>query len=136
MAPVKRREQRRRSAGCRAVGRAGERLLVLPRVYEAGTFSASGRVNSRRRRAPAECLSALIVNLLDDRAVLTLEDMVSLGKIGGNVVRQIRTLEKILAGWVGTDDRPPQGRAFLHDVRATRSAMLHVCRRSLRNGKE
>lgn len=30
--------------------------------------------------------------------------MVSLGKIGGNVVRQIGALEKILLGWVGTDD--------------------------------
>jgi hypothetical protein len=52
----------------------------------------------------AECLNALIVSLLDDRAVLTLEDMVSVGKIGGNVVKQIRALEKILLGWVGTDD--------------------------------
>jgi hypothetical protein len=52
----------------------------------------------------AECLNSLVVSLLDDRAVLTLEDMVSLGKIGGNVVRQIRALEKILLGWVGTDD--------------------------------
>lgn len=52
----------------------------------------------------AECLNSLIVSLLDDRAVLTLEDMVSVGKIGGNVVRQIRALEKILLGWVGTDD--------------------------------
>jgi hypothetical protein len=29
---------------------------------------------------------------------------VSLGKIGGNVARQIRALEKILLGWAGTDD--------------------------------
>jgi hypothetical protein len=35
----------------------------------------------------AECFNALIVSLLDDRGVLALEDMVSLGKIGGNVVR-------------------------------------------------
>jgi hypothetical protein len=52
----------------------------------------------------AECLNSLVVSLLDDHAVLTLEDMVSLGKIGGNVVRQIRALEKILLGWVGTND--------------------------------
>lgn len=52
----------------------------------------------------AECLNSLVVSFLDDHAVLTLEDMVSLGKIGGNVVRQIRALEKILLGWVGTDD--------------------------------
>ena len=39
-----------------------------------------------------------------ERAVLTLEDMVILGKIGGDVVRQLRALEKILLGWAGTDD--------------------------------
>jgi hypothetical protein len=44
------------------------------------------------------------VSLLDYHAVLTLEDMVMLGEIGGNTVRQSRALEKILAGWVGTDD--------------------------------
>jgi hypothetical protein len=52
----------------------------------------------------AECLNSLIVSLLADHAVLTLEDMVSLGKIGGNVARQIRALEKILLGWAGMDE--------------------------------
>ena len=66
-------------------------------------FSREGNTGRRHPWTPL-VFSANFLKSLDDRAVLTLEDMVSLGKIGGSVVRQIRALEKILLGWVDTDD--------------------------------
>lgn len=56
----------------------------------------------------AECLTAMIVSLRDDHAVLTLDDWVSLGRIGGTVAKQINALEKVLAGWVGMDELSPR----------------------------
>jgi hypothetical protein len=68
----------------------GARLTVFEKLSSAFTL--------------AECCNSLIASLLEDHAVLTLDDWVNLAKIGGNMARQITALEKVILGWVGMDE--------------------------------
>jgi hypothetical protein len=52
----------------------------------------------------AECLSAIMGSLLDDKAVLTTEDQATLATIGANVEMRVRDLRDFLMAW--TDGVP------------------------------
>ncbi len=49
----------------------------------------------------AECLSAVMASLLDDKAVLTTEEQATLATIGANVEMRVRDLRDFLTTWMG-----------------------------------
>jgi hypothetical protein len=71
-----------------------------------------------------------MLSLLDDRTAMTAEDQATLATIGANVEMRVGDLRDFLTAWTGGAIPEAPG-----DTRYTvgSSAMLHVCRRSLRN---
>jgi hypothetical protein len=49
----------------------------------------------------AECLSAVMASVLDDKAVLTTEEQATLATIGANVEMRVRDLRDFLTAWTG-----------------------------------
>ncbi|RKG85368.1 hypothetical protein D7V97_43560, partial [Corallococcus sp. CA053C] len=82
----------------------------------------------------AECLSAMMASLLDDKAVLTTEEQATLATIGATMEMRVRDLRDFLTAWTGGLLREPRRDGL--PVRGAACAMLHVCRRSLRNALE
>lgn len=49
----------------------------------------------------AECLSAVMASLLDDKAVMTMVEQATLATIGANVEMRVRDLRDFLTAWTG-----------------------------------
>jgi hypothetical protein len=48
----------------------------------------------------AECLDAVLLSLIDDRALLTPEELATLATVGANVTMRVRDLRAFLATWL------------------------------------
>jgi hypothetical protein len=48
----------------------------------------------------AECLDAVLLSLIDDRALLTPEQLATLATVGANVTMRVRDLRAFLATWL------------------------------------
>jgi len=86
------------------VQRAGElraRLVAHPSQAVTGEGRATVADKLGAAVSLGECLSAVLANLLEHKAILTTEEQATLATIGANVEMRVRDLRDFLTTWTG-----------------------------------
>lgn len=86
------------------VQRAGElRARLVAHPFQAATGEGRATVADQLGAAVSlgECLSAVLANLLEHKAILTTEQQATLATIGANVEMRVRDLCDFLMTWTG-----------------------------------